>query len=103
MVDSIAEIFNSNESLILGISPEGTRSYSTYWKSGFYYIALKAKVPIQTCFLDTRKKEIGFDRLLYLTGDSGKDLNSIRAVYAEKSGINPALFSDIAFQNRDSK
>ena len=46
LVSQIVDQFRAHEDFILVIAPEGTRSLTTQWKSGFYQIALKAGVPI---------------------------------------------------------
>lgn len=57
-VDSIAAIFKKHKEFRLAISPEGTRKKVTQLKSGFYYIALKANVPIITIAFDFGKKTV---------------------------------------------
>jgi 1-acyl-sn-glycerol-3-phosphate acyltransferase len=58
VVDSIVEIFNSRERFILGISPEGTRKKVEKWKTGFYYIAKGANIPIYQSSLDFENKKV---------------------------------------------
>ncbi len=99
MVDSIAEAFEQNEAMIFALSPEGTRSLKDCWRSGFYFIALKAKVPLQLCFLDTATQTLGFGPLLELSGDQVTDLALLKNFYADKKGIKPELFSNIEFKN----
>lgn len=91
LTDQIVEEFNRRDKFILGVTPEGTRSYVTKWKKGFYYIALKAKVPIAIGFIDAEKKIGGIDHLFYPTGDYDKDIKEIMAFYYDKKGINPEL------------
>ena len=98
MVDSIVNAFNSNEQMIFALSPEGTRSLKECWRSGFYFIALKAKVPLQLCFLDTNTQTLGFGPLLELSGDQEIDLENLRLFYKNKRGIKPELFSKIEFK-----
>ena len=45
-VDSVAKQFSKKEELIVLITPEGTRKYTAEIKSGYYYLAKAAKVPI---------------------------------------------------------
>lgn len=52
--------FKTGEPLFLGLSPEGTRKYTEFWKTGFYYLALGAKVPILPVALDYKTKEVRF-------------------------------------------
>ena len=51
-VDQVAEAFASHDDFVIAITPEGTRSKTPYWKSGFYHIALAAKVPIVMATID---------------------------------------------------
>ena len=95
MVDMMIEMFDNSSSLILLIPAEGTRSYVKEWKSGFYYTALGAKVPIVLGYLDYGRKTAGFGELFYPTGDYQKDLAEIKdfyrqftARYPEKSSLN---------------
>ena len=46
MVSQIVAQFDAHDDFILVVAPEGTRSRTTEWKTGFYQIALKADVPI---------------------------------------------------------
>ena len=95
MVDMMVDMFDNSTSLVLLIPAEGTRSYVKEWKSGFYYTALGAKVPIVLGYLDYGKKTAGFGDLFYPTGDYQKDLAEIKnfyrqftARYPEKSSLN---------------
>ncbi len=69
--------------LQLVVPPEGTRSKVTYWKTGFYYIALGAKVPIVMAYLDFKNKRTGLGPMLYPSGDIDKDMLEIKAFYAQ--------------------
>jgi len=95
LVDQMAEAFDSQESLVLTIPPEGTRSYTAHWKSGFYRIALAARVPIVLGFLDSDRKRGGLGPELIPTGDVREDMNEIRAFYANVRGKYPADFGEV--------
>lgn len=88
-VDQIVAAFEQHEDLIIVIAPEGTRSKSPYWKTGFYYIALGAKVPVVMVYLDYPNKTIGFGPSFAPTGDLLADFGQIRSFYADKSGKFP--------------
>ncbi|UCH58358.1 MAG: lysophospholipid acyltransferase family protein [Anaerolineales bacterium] len=88
-VAQIVAEFEQREDLIIVISPEGTRSKSPYWKTGFYYIALGAKVPVVMAYLDYKIKVIGFGPSFVPTGDIQADFAHIRELYADKSGKYP--------------
>ncbi len=83
----------------LAITPEGTRSYTEYWRSGFYHIALSAKVPLACAYIDYEKKEIGICQFLELTGDEVADLAQIRAVYQHVHGKYPDQHGAITFRH----
>jgi 1-acyl-sn-glycerol-3-phosphate acyltransferase len=95
MVEAMIEMFSKNERLVLMIPVEGTRSYVKEWKSGFYYTAIGAGVPIALGYLDYGKKIAGFGELFYPTGNYQRDLAVIqdyyrqfKARYPEKSSLN---------------
>ena len=73
-VDSIAEIFNRRSTFRLAVAPEGTRKKVTELKTGFYYIALKANVPIIPVAFDFGKKEVNFGQPLMPSGNIEADL-----------------------------
>lgn len=86
LVAQTVETFNANEELVIAIPPEGTRSRVDKWKTGFYYIALGAEIPIAMAFLDYKKKVGGFMPTFYPTGDIEKDIAEMRSCYAGISG-----------------
>jgi 1-acyl-sn-glycerol-3-phosphate acyltransferase len=88
-VTQIVDIFNQSERLIIAIAPEGTRKKSTYWKTGFYYMALGAQVPVVLGFVDYLRKQVGVGPVLHPTGDIQIDFAQISAFYAEKVGLHP--------------
>ncbi|NUM43954.1 MAG: lysophospholipid acyltransferase family protein [Anaerolineales bacterium] len=101
-VDQIAKTFAEREHLIIAITPEGTRKRSEYWKTGFYYIALEAKVPIALGALDYGKKCIGIGKMLIPSGDLEADFEIIRAFYADKKGKFPHQHGEIRPRPQDA-
>ncbi|ANQ49344.2 1-acyl-sn-glycerol-3-phosphate acyltransferase [Flammeovirga yaeyamensis] len=83
MVEAMANLFETNKELALVIPPEGSRSLREEWKSGFYYVALTAKVPILLAYLDYEKKEGGIIEAFEPTGDIDADMKYITKVYQE--------------------
>jgi len=81
--------FDQNDKLILTIAPAGTRKQVKQWKTGFYYIAEGANVPMVLGFLDYRRKVGGMGRVIYPTGDFGADMKAIRAFYDGVAGKYP--------------
>lgn len=65
--DIMAKLFSEHEDFVLMIAAEGTRSPVKEWKTGFYYIAQKANVPIVLGFADYKKKEAGLGMVIYPT------------------------------------
>jgi len=83
VVQQMIDAFAKSDSLVVGIPPEGTRRRADYWKSGFYHIALGAKVPVVPGYLDYRRKRAGLGPAIHLSGDVRADMDKIRAFYAE--------------------
>ena len=75
------EQFNQQDQLWLALAPEGTRSYTDKWKTGFYHIAVGAGVPILPIAMDYKTKQIRFMPLFYPTGDYDADLPKILENY----------------------
>jgi 1-acyl-sn-glycerol-3-phosphate acyltransferase len=92
LVQATVDAYNSNQRLIVIVPPEGTRSKVPQWKTGFYYIALGAGVPIALGYLDFRRKEAGLSRMFEPTGDIAADMVEIQAFYAGFAGKNPGKF-----------
>jgi 1-acyl-sn-glycerol-3-phosphate acyltransferase len=95
LVDQIAERFNNSENFRLGISPEGTRSRVGKWKTGFYHIAHKAKVPILLLAMDFKNKKIGIINSLIPTGDIDKDMIFIQNQFKDINGRIPEHYNPI--------
>jgi 1-acyl-sn-glycerol-3-phosphate acyltransferase len=85
-VKSIAAHFDARDSLCLAISPEGTRSYTDHWKTGFYYIAKEANVPIVCGFLDYSRKEGGVKKVIWPLDSLEDVMQQCHDVYSPMSG-----------------
>ncbi len=83
MVEQMIEAFDRAGSLYLVIPPEGTRGRTEFWKSGFYWIARGADVPVVPGALDYRTRTGRFGPPIRLTGDVRADMDAIRAFYAQ--------------------
>jgi len=88
MVDRVAEIFKEQNSFLLALAPEGTRSQVTNWRTGFYHIAVKAGVPIQMIGMDYSRKVIQIMELFYPIGAVDLDMPIIRDRFSEIQGKN---------------
>ncbi len=82
-------LFQKYSSLILSLSPEGTRNKTDFWRTGFYYMALNAGVPIVLGFLDYATKTGGFGPMLRPSGNIMKDMEQIRIFYQNIKGKYP--------------
>ena len=89
---SVLALQSSDGPVQLVVPPEGTRSKVRYWKTGFYYIALGAKVPIVMAFMDYERKISGLGPVFQPSGDIEADMVSIKAFYAPFKGRNPDQF-----------
>lgn len=98
LTEQIINLFNANSQIYIAIPAEGTRKRVEKVKSGFYYAALGAGVPILPGYLDFNKKEGGFGEPIYLTGNKEQDMQVIRDFYAGKIGKYPEKFNLDAFK-----
>lgn len=89
--DLMAELFKQYNELVLMITPEGTRSPNAHWKTGFYYIAQKAKVPIVLGYADFEKKIAGIGPIIY-PSEFSKDFQTILDFYKNIRGYHPENF-----------
>lgn len=89
---SAQAIRDADGPLQLIVPPEGTRSKTRYWKTGFYHIARTANVPIVMAYMDYADKRSGLGPLFEPTGDIDADMNAIKAFYAPFRGKNAAQF-----------
>ena len=89
LVDQIAALFDQYDELIIGLAPEGTRKKTTRWRTGFYYIALKADVPIVMAYVDYKQKVCGLGPSITPSGDIRADFEIIREFYSGFVGKHP--------------
>ncbi len=103
VVEQVVEQFRNHERFLIMITPEGTRKRADYWRSGFYYIALEAKVPILMGFFDFKRKAGGFGPLITLTGDVEVDMAKIRDFYQHVTGKYPENTSPMRLRPHEDK
>jgi 1-acyl-sn-glycerol-3-phosphate acyltransferase len=89
---SIDAIKIANGPLQLIVPPEGTRGKTRFWKTGFYYIAQGAQVPIVMAYLDYDKKIGGLGPVFQPTGDIDSDMAAIKSFYVPFKGKNADQF-----------
>jgi 1-acyl-sn-glycerol-3-phosphate acyltransferase len=90
---SAAAIRAADGPLQLVVPPEGTRGKTRHWKTGFYFIALEAQVPIILAYMDYEQKRSGLGPIFQPTGNVEADLAEIKRFYAPIKGRNPTQFA----------
>lgn len=95
MVDSIVQLFENRKIFRLGLSPEGTRKKVTELKTGFYYIAEKANIPIIPVAFNYAKKEVNLGIPFYTTGDIEADFNTLLTHFKGVKGKIPQNSYDV--------
>jgi 1-acyl-sn-glycerol-3-phosphate acyltransferase len=99
-VERIADEIRHHDAFILAIAPEGTRSLTPGWKSGFYRIARAAEVPILVGMIDYAHRRIGLVASITPTGDEASDMALIADCYRECRGRRPDLAAPIRLIQR---
>jgi 1-acyl-sn-glycerol-3-phosphate acyltransferase len=100
-VKGVADLFTGVDKLMIAVPPSGTRSKRDYWKSGFYWIAHTAEVPVIFGYLDYGRRRAGLGTLMMPTGDVRADMDVIRAFYADKRGKNPVSESRMMLKEEE--
>jgi 1-acyl-sn-glycerol-3-phosphate acyltransferase len=95
IIEQMASEFARRKTFRLAVTPEGTRQKVKEWKKGFYYIALRAQVPIRLAYIDYKKKIVGFGDSFYPTGNVEKDIRDIRRFYRGVIGRHQEKFGDL--------
>ncbi|MES2152683.1 MAG: 1-acyl-sn-glycerol-3-phosphate acyltransferase [Pseudomonadota bacterium] len=80
----------------IAIAPEGTRSYRPHWRSGFYHLAVTARVPLLIVYLDYPNRVLGVVETIELSGDPQADMAAVAAAYRGHEGLHPELAAPIA-------
>ena len=92
-VDEVNRVFSERDELFIVIAPEGTRSRTTRWKTGFYHMAKGANVPIVLAYIDYANKECGFGKVVYPSDDMEKDFSIIEEFYRSITAHHPEKFN----------
>ncbi|MCP9611793.1 lysophospholipid acyltransferase family protein [Coprobacter tertius] len=93
LTDQVVDQFNKRDKFCIAITPEATRKRNDNWKKGFYYIALKANVPIILAYIDYKRKEIGLKKVFYPTGNIEPDMKIIKNAYDGVTALHPENFA----------
>lgn len=102
-VEQVIEVFQKNEQMVLGLSPEGTRTRIEKWKMGFYHIALGAGVPIIPVSLDYGRKILRIGNKIVPTGNEPQDFKLIHDYFAPAKAKHPDQFSNINHRDTESQ
>lgn len=93
MTDTLGEMARDADEFHLTITPEGTRSLNTEWKKGFYYIALKAQIPVLLYGVDYERKLIECTESFVPTGDVEGEMLALKRYFEKYKGKHPEKFS----------
>lgn len=93
MTDNLAETAKRADTFRLCITPEGTRSLNPEWKKGFYFVALKAQIPVLLYGVDYEKRLIQCTKSMIPTGDVDKEMKEIKLYFKDFKGKRPELFT----------
>ena len=85
----LAERMHKRDWCWIALAPEGTRGYRPHWRSGFYHLALTARVPVLLMYIDYPNKEFGAVDSIRLSGDVEKDMAQIAGFYQGHAGRHP--------------
>ncbi|WP_431137526.1 1-acyl-sn-glycerol-3-phosphate acyltransferase [Psychroserpens mesophilus] len=88
-VQAIAKLFEDKDEFRLTLAPEGTRKKVKDWKTGFYYIAKEAKVPIIMFTLDFKNKQNKISQPFYPTDDIEADFIFMKSFFKGVVGKKP--------------
>lgn len=92
VTDSVVAAFNSHDELVIGVTPEGTRSPREKWRTGFMHIAREAGVPLALAYIDYPSRTVCIDRFYELTGDIDADMAGIKEFFSHYTGRFPEKF-----------
>lgn len=101
MVYAMAEAFGEHDELVLVVPAEGARARRDYWKSGFYYIARDAGVPVVPSYLDYGQRRGGFGPALRVGANLPKEMQALRDFYAPMQGLYPDQFGPVRLREED--
>ncbi|MEX0288802.1 MAG: 1-acyl-sn-glycerol-3-phosphate acyltransferase [Flavobacteriaceae bacterium] len=88
-VAAVADIFDTREEFRLALAPEGTRKKVASWKTGFYYIAKAAKVPIVMVAFDFGRKQVKISEALDPSEDRQADFEQYHNFFKGVKGKVP--------------
>lgn len=88
-VNQVVAMYNATDHLRIAMAPEGTRSEAKYWRTGFYYIAHGAQIPIMLGYADYKRKVVGIGGQIMPSGDIEADMKVIAQFYEDITPRHP--------------
>lgn len=101
-VEGMADIIHTTDRIMFVISPEGTRRKTDHWKTGFYWIAHSANVPIICGFLDYKHRRFGIGPVIYPTGDISADMELIFDFYRNITARHPEKLGEMRLRPHET-
>ncbi|MBC8098292.1 MAG: 1-acyl-sn-glycerol-3-phosphate acyltransferase [Armatimonadetes bacterium] len=103
LVPQLVARINERETVALVIAPEGTRRKTDHWKTGFYWVAHGANVPIVLSFIDFKHKRVGIGGTVMPTGDIAADMERIWSVYRQVEPKDLSRMSEMRLRPHQTK
>ena len=94
-VEAVLGQLQASPTFVLALSPEGTRKHIAHWKTGFYRIALAARVPVAPVSFDWSTRTIGLLPPFQVTGNQAADVAHLRGLYRREMARRPEHFADV--------
>ncbi len=92
VVTQTVDLVKRLDKVTVVLSPEGTRKRIEKWRSGFYWIAVKAGIPILPAVFDFKRKAIHLNPMFQPTGEIEKDIAFLRTYYKAEMAFDPAKY-----------
>ena len=93
VVEQVSEKIKKSKKFVLVLAPEGTRKKTKKWRSGFFYIAKTADIPIVVAYLDYQKKIVGFKNIIKADREFDEQINEIKKLYKGIVPKYPEMFT----------
>ena len=101
LVDTMADTIKAQDEIAIGVLPEGTRKYVPYWKSGFWYIATKAEIPIYCVRIDGPGKHLHMGDRFDPSGDIDADMAYLAEYIGDSKGVKPENSGPVRLRPKD--
>jgi 1-acyl-sn-glycerol-3-phosphate acyltransferase len=101
VVRQLKRQFDESDNLIIVIAAKGTRKKTQYWKSGFYWLAHSAQVPILCSYYNYEKKQVHIGLTILPGDDIKKDMDTLREYFSDMRGKYPEFEDTIRLKEED--